>query len=104
MAWTDNFKRYDTSQGYGNKRKWQKAFNQMLDPEAAAEILSHQEMTPYELLEVSKFASRDDIKKAYFTQMKKWHPDANPNLKPEDVIKYTERCKSINAAYSILMQ
>jgi len=100
MAWTDNFKRYDTSTGYGNKNKWRKAFNQMLDPEAAAEILSHQEMTPYELLEIDKFASKADIKKAYFAQMKKWHPDLNP----DKIAECTERCKSINAAYSILMQ
>ena len=54
----------------------------------------------FEVLGVNRNSTFDEIKKAYRRQMKKWHPDLNP----DKIEECTERCKSINAAYSILMQ
>lgn len=51
----------------------------------------------YNILGISREASQDDIKKAYRTLSKKYHPDLNPNNKEAE-----ERFKKINEAYSTL--
>lgn len=50
----------------------------------------------YELLGVSKNATKEEIKAAYRKQALKWHPDRNKS--PEA----TERFKEINKAYEVL--
>src|ERR1041384_4216180 len=51
----------------------------------------------YDLLGVSRNASADDIKKAYRTMAKKYHPDANPHNKEAE-----EKFKEVNEAYEVL--
>lgn len=51
----------------------------------------------YEVLEVAKGASTDDIKKAYKKLAKKYHPDMNPGDKEAEA-----KFKEINEAYAIL--
>ena len=51
----------------------------------------------YEVLGVSKSASEDEIKKAYRTLAKKYHPDANKDDKSAEA-----KFKEINEAYSVL--
>jgi len=51
----------------------------------------------YEVLEVSRDASDDDIKRAYRKQALKYHPDRNPGDKGAE-----ERFKECSAAYQIL--
>jgi len=51
----------------------------------------------YEVLNVSRDASQDEIKKAYRTLAKKYHPDLNPNNKEAE-----QKFKEINEAYEIL--
>lgn len=51
----------------------------------------------YEILEVSKDASQDDIKKAYRRLAKKYHPDLNPNNEEAE-----QNFKEVNSAYEIL--
>lgn len=96
MGWTDNYKRYDTSNGFGSKREWQKIFKQTLKPEDAKTIL--EDISPYEILKISTSATQEQIKKAYRTQAFKWHPDINFDNLEEATLKM----KQINAAYSIL--
>ena len=51
----------------------------------------------YGILEVSRDATQDDIKKAYRKLVKQYHPDAHPGDKDIE-----EKFKKINAAYSVL--
>jgi molecular chaperone DnaJ len=51
----------------------------------------------YEVLEVSKSASLDDIKKAYRKKAVQFHPDKNPGNKEAE-----EKFKEATEAYSVL--
>lgn len=52
----------------------------------------------YEILGVSRSASTEEIKAAYRKAALKWHPDRNPENKPEAEVKFRESTE----AYSIL--
>ena len=51
----------------------------------------------YDVLEIDRNASQDEIKKAYRRLAKKHHPDTNPDKKTEG-----EKFKEISEAYEIL--
>ncbi len=51
----------------------------------------------YEILEIDKNASEEEIKKAYRRMAKKYHPDSNPGDKVAE-----QKFKEVNEAYSIL--
>jgi len=59
--------------------------------------MADQKRDYYEVLGVSKSASDSDIKKAYRTLAKKYHPDMNPGDKEAEV-----KFKEVNEAYSVL--
>jgi molecular chaperone DnaJ len=52
---------------------------------------------PYEILGISKNASKDEIKKAYRKMARKYHPDANPGDESAET-----KFKEVSEAYSIL--
>jgi DnaJ-class molecular chaperone len=52
----------------------------------------------YTLLDISKNADENDVKKAYRKLAMKWHPDKNPNNKEEAEKKF----KQISEAYEVL--
>ena len=51
----------------------------------------------YEVLGINKNASQDEIKKAFRTMAKKYHPDLNANNKDA-----AEKFKEVNEAYEVL--
>ena len=50
----------------------------------------------YELLEVSRSATPEEIKKAYRRLARELHPDVNPDL------EHQEKFKRVTAAYEVL--
>ena len=56
---------------------------------------------PYQVLGVSASATDDEIKKAYRTLSKKYHPDANINNPNKEA--YTEKFKEVQNAYDQIM-
>jgi curved DNA-binding protein CbpA len=52
----------------------------------------------YNLLAVDPKADQQTLKQAYLTQIKKWHPDKNPDRAEEAA----EKTKTLNQAYHIL--
>lgn len=54
-------------------------------------------MNPYSVLGLHNSASKDDIRKAYRSLARKYHPDSNPGNKEAE-----EKFKEINDAYAIL--
>lgn len=58
-------------------------------------------MNPYQILGISSDASDDEVKKAYRSLSKKYHPDANIN-NPNQA-EYTEKFKQVQQAYKTIM-
>lgn len=58
-------------------------------------------MDPYQVLEISRSASTDEIKKAYRALSRKYHPDANVNNPNKSQAE--ERFKQIQQAYKQIM-
>lgn len=56
---------------------------------------------PYRLLGITRDASDDEIKKAYRTMSKKYHPDAN--IGSPHLAEYTEIFKKVQNAYDQIM-
>ncbi|MFV0393441.1 MAG: J domain-containing protein [Coprobacillaceae bacterium] len=58
-------------------------------------------MDPYRILGISSSATDDEVKKAYRTLSKKYHPDANINNVHQ--AEYTEKFKEVQTAYKTIM-
>lgn len=55
----------------------------------------------FEILKVSKYSTKGEIRQAYIQQIKIWHPDKFPN-NSEQQNEALEKSKKINEAYSLL--
>jgi KTSC domain/DnaJ domain len=55
----------------------------------------------FEILGITRFSTREEIKKAYRNQIKKWHPDKFHNS-PEKIQYALEVTKQINEAFELL--
>jgi len=63
----------------------------------SSSALSASKRDHYEVLGVSKDASKDDIKKAYFKLAKKYHPDVNKDDKSA-----ADKFHEVSGAYEVL--
>ena len=94
----DGYKTYDTSDGYGSAWDWKKSFHKRMSKEEADAILNTDD--PYDILGLKRGATQAEIKKAFKTLAKLWHPDLNPDRVAEATLKM----QKINAAYSLLIR
>ncbi len=61
-----------------------------------------QNKTYYDVLGVSQLATQEEIKKAFRSQAKKWHPDVYIRESKEKIDKAEEVMKTITIAYEVL--
>lgn len=87
---------YDTSTGYGNHRHWRSSFQGRMSMDEAEIIIKKND--PYSVLGLKRDCTLDQLKKAYRKRAIECHPDKHP----DEIEKYTEMMKLINAAYTIL--
>lgn len=93
---TDGYKTYDTSKGYGDADQWRQSFRAAMSREEAAGIL--QEESPYTILSIGANATEAEIKKAFRIRIAEWHPDKNPDRLEEAGVQ----TRKILAAYTVL--
>jgi DnaJ-class molecular chaperone len=94
----EGYKTYDTSNGYGDPGKWRNAFRTRMNTDEAKAILASTDESPHSILGVSTSASITEIKSAYRTKMKEWHPDKNQHR----IAEALEMTKKLSASYAIL--
>lgn len=91
------YKTYDPEiEGYGSPYDWCKDFHRRMSREDA-EIILH-DQSPWELLEISRNATYEEVIKAFRKKAMQWHPDRNP----DNIKQATEMMQKLNAAYSLL--
>jgi ATP-dependent DNA ligase len=81
----DKYETYDTTNGFGNPNEWQSAFNQVVSNTSSID--------PYTTLNIPSNATQEQIKSAYRSLAKKFHPDKCPN---------SNRFDNINKAYKLI--
>ncbi|MEJ5245670.1 MAG: DnaJ domain-containing protein [Bacteroidota bacterium] len=74
-----------------NKNNWENNFTIDLDEKKA-----------FAILEISPEVSNDEIKRAYLSKMKEYHPDKVENLGKEIRLLAEQKTKEINEAYNLL--
>jgi DnaJ-class molecular chaperone len=94
----DGYKTYDTSNGYGDPGKWRSAFRSRMNADEAKAILARTSESPHSILGVATNATVSQIKSAYYTKMKEWHPDRNQHR----ISDAEEMAKKLSAAYATL--
>lgn len=96
----DGYKTYDTSEGFGNPRKWREGFKARMSTGEARQLIEAQPDTPQGILGISPGASQAEVKKAFRALIAVWHPDHNAHRLAEA----EEMSKKIIAAYRLLKQ
>lgn len=72
-SFTDGYKRYDTSKGYGSQTKWQYAFEERLNLHHNTIEETESKKDYYQSLYDCNTA--EELKKTYWRLMKQYHPD-----------------------------
>lgn len=96
----DGYKKYDTSEGFGNARQWKHTFSRKMKRKQAEEVLNSQSETPHSILGITTDASQSEIKKAFRRLIFEWHPDRNQHQQE----RANAMSQKIIAAYSFLIQ
>lgn len=92
MGWTDNYKRYDTSDGFGTKRKWKATFRERMTIDEAKEFIVND--SPEGILGITEsFYTFEYLKEVFKALIMKVHPDRGGS---------TEEAQKVIAAYTIL--
>ncbi len=74
----DGYKTYNPSlEGYGSPKEWKSAFNDRMGLGEAETIINKGKLTPWEVLGLTMKATWYEIRQAYKTLAKKFHPDVN---------------------------
>ena len=94
----DGYQIYDTSDGFGNSKKWQQSFKTRMSREDAVSILGDDESASFAILGIPENSTPEMIKKAYRIKIMEWHTDRNPHRLEEA----EEQSRKIIAAYTII--
>jgi hypothetical protein len=87
----DVYKKYDTSNGFGNRQEWMNAFYDRIGFEKAVEVLG--ETDPLVLFGLTRDASWEDVVATYRKLARQNHPDLGGSK---------EAMQKINAAFEVL--
>ena len=78
----NNYKTYDTSEGFGSPDQWRSEFFQRLGFEEAKRILKNK--SPYDVIGVSRTASKKEAQKIYDSQLKELRTAVVPDSEEGD--------------------
>jgi len=72
-GWTDGYKTYDTSKGFGNSTKWQNAFEERMN----FRVLSDTEVNDNQSIVATLYdcKTKAALKTEYYRLIKMYHPD-----------------------------
>lgn len=87
-GFTEGYKTYDTSNGYGSPEDWRKALKDRINQNEEGD-------EDYKLLDVLQNVSDKSLKMAYRKKMRQWHPDNNP----DNIEEAVAMSQSIISAY-----
>jgi len=91
------YKTYDVDRdGFGSPWAWRKAFYKKMSSDEAKAILEEDDL--FIVLNIATSATPAQIKRAFYREALKWHPDRNPN----NIKQATKMMQKINAAYDLL--
>ncbi len=95
MPWdsVSKYGSYDTSTGMGTPEEWKSIFDEVWSHQNCIDIIK--EDSPLGILGLTLSATWEQIKSAYRSLILINHPDKGGDL---------EKCKKINAAYSLLKE
>lgn len=83
-GFTEGYKTYDTSKGYGNTEQWQNSFEQRMN----YKVLSNkdQDTNKWIVEPLYNCATQNELKLAYYKLMFKYHPDKAGDTEENKVI------------------